>query len=504
MADALLPVNLYTAAQVRELDRLAIERAGLSANVLMGRAGEAAFALLRTLWPRARRLVVVCGSGNNGGDGYVVARMAMAAGLAPLVLAVGRPREGAAHAAFDICAKAGVAIRDFQDHLPDDADVIVDALLGTGLARVVEGRHLAAIEAINRSGCSVLAVDLPSGMNADTGAVMGAAVRADATLTFIGAKLGLYTGAGPEHAGRIYYDDLDVPSAVHETLTPAARRITPDSLAPRLGPRARNGHKGDYGRVLVIGGGEGMPGAAALCGEAAYRAGAGLVTVATHPSSALAVAAARPEMIVHAVGQAEVLVPLVKTADVIAIGPGLGQTAWSQRMLGVVLESRRPLVVDADGLNLLAAEPQFREDWVLTPHPGEAARLLDCAAHEVQRDRPDCVRRIAERFGGVVVLKGAGTLVAENARETVALCDRGNPGMASGGMGDVLTGMIAGLLAQGVSRHDAACIGVWAHAAAGDDAAQGGEAGLLASDLYPFVRARLHALRHAAGHPRPR
>lgn len=500
MAKLLRPEYLYTAAQVREIDRQAVELEGIPAGTLMARAGEATLALLRTLWPRARRPVAVCGSGNNGGDGYVVARRAKEAGLAPLVLAVGRPDQGAARAAFEACAQAGVEIRDFDRGVPDDADAIVDALLGTGLTRDVGGAHLAAIAAINRAARPILAVDVPSGLNADTGGVMGAGVRADATMTFIGAKVGLYTGAGPELAGRIYLDDLDVPDAVYAATTPAARRIAFERLATLFRPRTRHGHKGDYGRVLVVGGGETMPGAARLCGEAACRAGAGLVTVAAHPSSVAAVAAARAELIVHGVAQPADLAPLVRAADVIAIGPGLGRDAWAQRLFGAVLDARRPLVVDADALNLLAAEPQGRADWILTPHPGEAARLLDCTAREVQADRMGATRALAGRFGGVVVLKGAGTLIAGNPKDPIALCDRGNPGMASGGMGDLLTGVLAGLAAQGMGLYEAACTGVWAHAAAGDDAARGGEAGLLASDLLPYLRARLHSL-HVDGLP---
>lgn len=501
MARALRPDSLYTAAQARELDRLASEREGIPVETLMARAGEAALVLLRTRWPRARRVVVVSGGGNNGGDGYVVARRALESGLEPIVLAVGRPGENAARAAFDDCTRAGVEIREFDRSVPD-ADVIVDALLGTGLTRVVEGAHHAAIEAMNQAGCPILAIDIPSGLNADTGAAMGAAVRADATITFIGAKVGLYTGAGRDFGGRIYLDDLDVPGSVHDGVTPTARRITAEWLAPMLAPRPRHGHKGDYGHVLVIGGGQGMPGAARLAGEAAYRAGAGLVTVAVHPESAAAVGAARPELIVHGVAQAKDLASLLRAADVVAVGPGLGSNAWSQRMLGTVLDSGRPLILDADALNLLAVDPQRRTDWILTPHPGEAARLLGCKTPDVQADRVHAVGALTERFGGVIVLKGSGTLVAENTKDTVALCDRGNPGMASGGMGDVLTGVIAGLVAQSMPPYQAACLAVWTHAAAGDDAARAGETGLVASDLFEPLRVRLNALRHAASRPR--
>jgi len=253
-------------------------------------------------------------------------------------------------------------------------------------------------------------------------------------------------------------------------------------------------HKGDAGHVLVIGGDRGMPGAARMAGEAAYRAGAGLVILATHPEHAAQISAARPELMTYGVESAADLRPLFARADVIAIGPGLGGGEWGRVLFGAVLDTRLPIVVDADALNSLAADPVMHDGWILTPHPGEAARLLGMSKEEVQADRFAAVREMVASYGGVCVLKGAGTLVASLYNGAIAVCDRGNPGMASGGMGDVLTGVIAGLRAQGLSSVDAARLGVWLHAAAGDDAAATGEIGLLASDLLPFIRARLNRL----------
>jgi NAD(P)H-hydrate epimerase len=245
----------------------------------------------------------------------------------------------------------------------------------------------------------------------------------------------------------------------------------------------------------VIGGARGMPGAARLAGEAALRSGAGLVTIATDPAHAPMLNLGRPELIVHGVAQRRGLGPLLAKADCIAIGPGLGQDEWGREMFAAALEAVCPLVVDADGLNLLAREPAHREDWVLTPHPGEAARLIGAGtASGVQADRLTAVRAVCARYGGTCVLKGSGTLVATHREAELYLCDRGNPGMASAGMGDVLSGMVAALIAQGLAPPQAARLGVWLHASAGDVAAREGERGLLATDLLAALRARLHGL----------
>ncbi len=486
-----LPNTLYRAAQVRELDRIAIEEYGIPGSTLMGRAGAAAFAGLCRHWPEARRIVVVCGLGNNGGDGFVVARLAAEAGLAVKVLHAGDVERlgGDARAAHHkLSGSTATLVAYHASHL-QDADLIVDALLGTGLKGEVSGEWRQIIEDINNAERPVLAIDIPSGLDADTGCVRGSAVRAALTVSFIGLKQGMYTAAGPDHCGAIEFDDLGVPSEIFGEISnrvpPAATRIRLRDL-PRLSARRRDSNKGDYGRVLVIGGDQGMAGAIRLCGEAALRVGAGLVSLATHVAHAAVISAARPELLCYGVEQAPQLSPLLEKASVVAIGPGLGQSAWASRLFARVLDTQLPLVVDADGLNLLALEPQRRDNWILTPHPGEAARLLGAATAEIQADRFAAVVEIQKRYGGVVVLKGAGTLVYAGGR--VDVCDAGNPGMASAGTGDVLTGVIAGLAAQGLNYEQAARLGVCLHAAAGDKAAEQGERGLIASDLLPWLR----------------
>ena len=252
-------------------------------------------------------------------------------------------------------------------------------------------------------------------------------------------------------------------------------------------PRKPTDSKGQFGHVLVVGGESGMSGAVRLAGEAAARSGAGLVSVATRTEHAAIISAAVPELMCHGVEGSQSLMPLLHRASVVAIGPGLGQSEWAQTLFGVLLQSHLPMVVDADALNLLAAEPITKDNWILTPHPGEAARLLEQTVDEVQSDRVAAALELQKKYGGVVVLKGAGTVVA-NSDGIMGICKEGNPGMATGGMGDVLTGVIAGLLAQGVSPDQAARLGVCLHARAGDLAAQEGQRGLLASDLLPVLR----------------
>ena len=486
-----LPVELYRAAQVRELDRIAIEERGIPGYALMSRAGEAAFKLLRQRWPDARRIAVVCGGGNNAGDGYVVARLARQAGLEAWVLTLADPENlrGDAQTAWrDACA-AEIPMAPFAAAELAEAELLVDAILGTGLERDVSGVWREAIDAINAYPADRFALDIPSGLHADTGAILGAAVHAAATITFIGLKQGLFTGQGPACCGAVHFADLDVPPDIYPALHPACWRYAGEDLPMLLPRRSRSAHKGHFGHVLVIGGELGMGGAARMAGEAAARCGTGLVSIATRAAHAGLQAAARPELMFHGIETPDELEPLVNRATVIAIGPGLGRSDWSRAMLQAVLAVDKPLVLDADALNLLAIEPAYRDSWILTPHSGEAARLLKMTPAQVEADRFAAVEDLALRYGGVAVLKGAGSLIASQADGLVALCHAGNPGMASGGMGDVLTGVIAALLAQGLPLFAAAKAAPYLHGRAGDLAAQaGGERGLLATDLLPFLR----------------
>jgi NAD(P)H-hydrate epimerase len=488
-----LPRPIYGTAQVRALERSAIDRCGVTDYELMCRAGAAALAVLARRWPNARTVAIVCGAGNNGGDGLVVARLAQAAGYAVsalLVAPAARLAGAAARAAAD-CRAAGVALTSFEPQPLRAADVIVDALLGTGLARPVSDEFRTAIEAINRAEAPVLALDMPSGLDADSGWPSPLAVRATATVTFLALKQGLFLGAAVDYCGELEFAGLDLPEALGAELVPPLERLVFEDLRRALPRRARSAHKGTCGRLLLVGGGLGMAGAIRLAAEAALRVGAGLVYVATHRDNVGAVLAGRPEIICRAVTSAADLEDLVRSVDGIVVGPGLGQSAWAQALWRYVVSAPVPTVVDADGLNWLAAEPHERSGWLLTPHPGEAARLLHVAsAEEVQRDRRAAVTALASRYGATAVLKGPHSLIATpRAGEAIAVCDHGNPGMATGGTGDLLAGTIGGLLVQTGDLERAARAGVLLHALAGDSAAADEERGMVAGDMLPHLRA---------------
>lgn len=481
---------LYRAEQVRAMDDYAINQLGISGTVLMERAGAAAFALLQSRWPRAKTIAVVCGTGNNGGDGFVVARLAAAAGLDVRVLMSGDVNhlQGDALAASQRLQSVDIDPVPFDQDLLSRCDLVVDAILGIGLQGPVEGDRRKVIEAVNQTGLPVLALDIPSGLNADNGIVQGAAIKAAATISFIGIKRGLYTGQAVDYCGEIVFNSLSVPESVYDQQRVEAQLISYDDFKALLAPRLRSSHKGHYGHVLIIGGESGFTGAARMAGEAAARVGAGLVSIGTRASHADGLNAGRPELMVHGLEDETAFQRLAERASVIAIGPGLGLGEWGRRMLSLAVNSGLPMVVDADALNILSQAPQQYPDWILTPHCGEASRLLGQSAQEIQHDRFGAVATLQQSYGGIVALKGAGTLVA-GPSGPIALCHGGNPGMASGGMGDVLTGIIAGLVAQGIGLQEAACLGVCLHAAAGDGAARAaGERGLLASDLMSWIR----------------
>ncbi len=479
---------LYTAEQVRHIDRNAIERCGIPGFALMQRAADAAFAVLRRRWPRATHIGLLAGSGNNGGDAFLLGALALQAGWRVDAIALTPASTGDAARARDAFEAAGGLIRvaDVDIGIPE-ADVVVDGLFGTGLARPVTGMAAMLIEKLNAARCNVLALDVPSGLDADTGTCLGATVQADATISFIAWKRGLFTSDAVDRCGALELALLDVPDAAFDGIA-ADAHVIDDALAGLLAPRRGNSNKSSFGHVLVIGGDHGMAGAVHLTGEAALRCGAGLVSVATRAAHVTALNAARPELMARGIEDANDVAALIERASVIAIGPGMGHGAWGHALFDRALDSAKPLVLDADALTLLAQAPRaLPEQTVLTPHPGEAARLLGCNVAAIQHDRFAAVRAIAVRYDAVVVLKGAGSLIGDP-QGRVAVCRWGNPGMASGGMGDLLTGVVAALRAQGLSAWDAARLAVGLHARAGDIAAGASPRGLIASDLFAPLR----------------
>ena len=489
-----LPSSLYSAEESRLLDQIAIQKFGIPGYTLMSRAGQAVFDLLQTEFTLAKRILVCCGAGNNAGDGYVVARLAQKAGYDVTLVSLIEPDKlkGDAQKAYQEWKSLGYLPVEFEAELLDTTDVVIDALLGTGLERDVEGEWKELINQVNAAAVPVIAVDIPSGLNADTGNVMGVSIKAEYTVSFIGLKKGLFTHQAREYCGQIIFYDLQVPATVYEQVGASAQLLDWQDLQSWLQPRSAVSHKGHHGHVLIVGGNYSMAGAARMAGEAALRAGAGLVSVVTRPEHVSSMVSARPELMVHGSENGVIPKSLLSKVNAIAIGPGLGTDDWARRLLSCVLASKQPKVVDADALNLLSDEAIQRDDWVLTPHPGEAARLLEEEASTIQQSRFTAVDMLQQKYGGSVVLKGAGSLV-KSAEGLIGVCPYGNPGMASAGMGDVLTGVIAALIAQGYSPDRAAPLGVVIHALAGDQVAAEGEKGLIASDLFDSIRRFVNA-----------
>ena len=508
-----LPRDLYCAAQVQRLDSIAIDKFSIAGFKLMQAAGSVTFDALQERWPQVKHLVVFVGSGNNGGDGYIIAGLARQQGLNVELVQVGDAAKlaGDARLAFEWAEQAKVPMVSWANYLegetasyPEQQTVLVDALLGTGLAGEVRDLYVAAIDILNGLDHPVVAVDIPSGLCSDTGKILGTAVKAKLTVTFIGMKQGLLTYLGCGVAGEIIYHDLDVPEEVFAAdngINPSSRRIDINDVSQHFSPRSLAAHKRDHGHVVVVGGNHACGGAVLLAAEAALRTGAGLVTVLTRSHHRPAIVARRPELMVAGTEDEGIdIATLLRAATSIILGPGLGKSAWSRELFQFALQAQRahttPLVIDADGLNLLAERNQEgvsveRDNWILTPHPGEAARLMNCESSEIQADRFEAVRAMQNRWGGCCVLKGNGSLVCyeENGKQRVDLCTEGNPGMATAGMGDVLSGIAGSFVAQGLTLADSLTSAVCVHGEAGDLAmAVGGQRGMVASDLFSPIR----------------
>ncbi len=495
-----LPVLLYRAEQVRRLDQAAIQAEGIDGYTLMQRAGQAAFDALLGRWPDLSRNVgiqVFCGAGNNGGDGYVVALLAHRQQIPVRVISLVEPEklQGEALQAYEACCAEGMKIERWHDDIGVSGDVIVDALLGTGLSGEVREGYAEAIRRINSGSCPVMALDIPSGLNADTGAAAGATIQADLTVTFVAMKQGLLTGTGPAVCGELQFAGLGIDDKVYAQEPASVTRLSHQHFISLVPPRSRTAHKGMYGHVLVLGGTHGMAGAAVMAAEAALSCGAGKVSVGTQPEHTTIINIRCPEIMAQGIeakhANSTTVDHLLEGKDVLVVGPGLGQTDWSQQLLVSALNAGKPVVLDADALNMLAKQPELLQGIdtprIMTPHPGEAARLLNWSIAEVEADRIGAVQELKERYSVTVVLKGAGSLVA--GASGISLCSHGNPGMAVAGMGDVLSGIIGSLLAQGLTPEQAAGFGVWLHAMAGDlNAYEFGERGMRATDLIPYAR----------------
>ncbi|MGJ8668588.1 MAG: NAD(P)H-hydrate dehydratase [Oceanococcus sp.] len=492
-------IALYSAQQSRDLDARAIGDFAIPGYELMQRAANASWHCLRAHWPEAKVIGFLVGPGNNGGDALELARIASAQGIAIQVFLLAQSAEFKAEAlqAWNAFVQDALPRCEADQFDPKMCDVWVDGLFGSGLSRALQGRAAQWIAAINQAPVPVLALDLPSGIHADSGAVLGDAVQADVCISFIARKQGLFTGAALDFVGHRVFDDLQLPAQVFDGYVPTASLMANVSVAAGLPQRQRNAHKGSHGHVLLIGGAPGYSGAIRLAAGAALRGGAGLVSVLTHPDSSHVVSLGLPDAMVHGANTLqEKAAEVWERADILVIGPGLGQAAWGRYWFQQAVSFSGAKVIDADALNLWALEQQKLEQAIVTPHPGEAGRLLAKSSQAVQNDRYGAVRELAARLDCVAVLKGAGSLIADP-QGACRVCPAGNPGMAVAGMGDVLAGLMGALLAQAGEGADLlalASVAVLAHAQAGDQlASQQGQRGLLASDLIAYLPQVLNA-----------
>lgn len=475
-------MKLYNAQQSKQLDQLAQRQ--LPGLLLMKRAALFAYQTLKHLAPKAKHLLVIVGTGNNGGDGLMLAQYAAIEGYEVDIVFLGNPQQltGDAQTVWQECRAIGLTHQPLSEHLFTQADWLVDAVFGIGLNKPVTGALAQQFQQINAAQKPVLALDIPSGLSADTGAVLGVAIQASHTCTFITHKPGLYTAQGTDTAGKVYFSDLFISPSLFKNQPYSAQNHSLNHWLKKRHPLKAASHKGSQGTLLLIGGNRNMMGAIQMAGMAALNSGAGLVKILTKLEHCLAITQAQPELMVYDADAPHQLAPLLKSIKAIAIGPGLGQDNWAQTLWQQIIPLDKPKVLDADALNLLANAPQKRHDWVLTPHPGEAARLLNTTTQNIQNDRLQAIRQLHDKYGGVIVLKGNGSLIYDG--KQMELCTAGNAGMAVGGMGDVLTGTLASFIGQGLSLFDAACLAVHCHAHSGDLLAnQKSQAGILPTNV---------------------
>jgi NAD(P)H-hydrate epimerase len=512
-------MKVVTRERMRWIDEVTINEYGLPSLVLMENAGSGAFRVILEEYPQVKKgkVAVICGSGNNGGDGFVVARWLHCEGVNVVVYLLSGRMSRDCETNFEIAKRMGVPIHmmDTEERLGSlsqeimEADILVDAIFGTGISREVSGYPVKVIELINTSSCPIVSIDLPSGLDADTGRPLGISVKADLTITFGLLKRGLLLFPGAGLAGKVRLVGIGIPKELLNHPSIKTHLLTREELSSLLPIHPQDAHKGLRGRVVVIAGSRGMTGAAALCCEGALRIGAGLVYLCIPSSLNHIMEVKLTEAITHPLKETPSgtldldafleIMRLAKGADVLVVGPGIGRHPRTVELVHrLIKEVEIPLVVDADGINALAEEPSLLKQrsarWVtITPHPGEAARLVDLSTQEIQEDRIGWAEKISKDFGIICVLKGARTVIS--CGDETFINPTANPGMASGGVGDVLTGMIAGLIAQGVSMVDAAKLGVYLHGSSGDIVVEKkGEFSLVASDLIVEIKEAIRRL----------
>lgn len=501
---------IVTAKQMSEMDRAAIEDVGIPGLILMENAGRGIVEVARSMLERVKgkTVKIFCGPGNNGGDGFVVARHLLNMGAQVDVLLVGKKENirGDAHTNMLIYQNMEQSIKQVQatEHVPSDvgADLIVDALLGTGVQGSLRGIFADVVDKINRSGAPILAIDIPTGMDTDTGAVEGPCIHAAATATMALPKRGLLLSPGREHVGKLTVVDISMPEFLCSRFNSKTFLVMPQDVQKMLPIRPSDAYKNACGTAMVIAGSMGFTGAASLTAESVLRSGAGLTYLSAAKSLNVVFEQRLTEVITVpfednglgclTVDTGEAIINRAASETVVAIGPGLGTHTKTVKLVKMLVEKLdKPLVLDADGLNALSESPdlisKYKNDMILTPHPGELSRLIQKTNQEILDDRIEIARQTAQSWGQILVLKGSPTIVADKSGE-VYINTTGNAGMATGGSGDVLTGIIAGLLAQGMSAIHAAIAGVFIHGLAGDLAkGKFGEMGMIAGDILKYV-----------------
>lgn len=493
--------QLYSTQQSRELDRLAVtgddeisdSESAIDSYRLMQCAANAVFEFYQLKFPQAHSILVLTGAGNNGADGYLFAKLALDQGRDVTVYSLvdTDTLKGDAKQAYLDWLDAGGELCDDINSAAFNADLIIDAILGTGLQRKLSPQWLEVIEQMNELETPVIAVDVPSGLNADTGAVQGDAIIADFTVCFIALKKGLFTGLARNYCGEIIFNDLHTDASIYSQITEAAHLLSDEELSSQIMPRPACTHKGQTGHLLLVGGNHGMCGAVILAAQSALRSGVGRVSVVTRSQHVAAVVSVQAEIMVYGIDEPVIPDELLQRVNVIAIGPGLGRDDWGRQLFEQVIHLEHYKVLDADALYHLPEHAADLSDAVMTPHPGEAARLLGVDIETIEQDRFQAIMQMYQEYHAVIVLKGAGSLIYDG-EGPVDVCPFGNPGMASAGMGDVLTGLVASLMAQGYEKQEAAKIGVCLHAQAADAAANEGQLGLLAGDLLPYIRQQMN------------
>lgn len=457
--------SIYSSQHIKDIDQQAAHFLHINSFELMQKAGAAIFAYVQ----HKPEILVVCGTGNNAGDGFIIAEMAIKSGNKATVWSLVKTDKLPKDAKKAVERYLQIGGQIIYEKPTTHYDCIVDAIFGTGLSRDITGCFAHAINWINAQNSTVISVDLPSGLEANTGTIKGCAVKADITIAIICYKAGLVTNDGKDQCGQLFLEDLQVPQTAFKSIKPSAHLLDPSILRQPLFHRPNNSHKGSFGKALVVGGHDGMLGALILAGKAALESGCGMVEIVSNTDQAVMACIHSPELITANNIKAS---RLIKTTDVIAVGPGLGLNQQSKDVLNYCIDQKISLVIDADALTLIAINKPALTHAVLTPHPKEAAALLNCDISSIQADRVLAAREISQMYQATVILKGSGTIIACPSGE-VSICPFGYAGMATAGMGDVLTGMVAGLIAQGFSPFNAAQSAVLWHALAAENCHKG-------------------------------